>query len=328
MMRRWQRAGCGLAFLVLLSSCARSPAATEASAPVAASASLAVDVYGGLDESAALAAAPAAERVELLVDSTLSMAPPARADRARSAAAQILRGLPDDGVVSLRSVGHRDAGDCTGSERLLTEVRASDRERVSQRLAALAARSEASLAQALDEVAADLASEASARSTRVVLISDLDDACSGDLCAAAQRLVARGAWLEVVPTGALAPPACLAELLPSPALPPSAAALGTPPAEFTVTAQEGAAEAARVVATGRAGEGSILLPPGVVTVTLHLDPPERIGPFRLDPGDSARVRVLETYDAAAPTRIWRIERGDEAVGRAFPPPDELGTGSP
>jgi hypothetical protein len=35
------------------------------------------------------------------------------------------------------------------------------------------------------------------------------------------------------------------------------------------------------------------------------------------------VSVLESFEAGVPTRIWRIERGDEAVGRAFPPPDEL-----
>jgi hypothetical protein len=56
---------------------------------------------------------------------------------------------------------------------------------------------------------------------------------------------------------------------------------------------------------------------------LDLDPPEQIGPFRLGPGESARVSVLETNEGGSPSRIWRIERGDEAVGRAFPPPDEL-----
>jgi hypothetical protein len=65
------------------------------------------------------------------------------------------------------------------------------------------------------------------------------------------------------------------------------------------------------------------VPAGLVTLLVHLDPPEQIGPFRLGPGQAARVRVVEGREAGRPARIWRIERGDEAVGRAFPPPETL-----
>lgn len=321
-MRR--RRALPLAALAALAGCARLPGAKDAAGPEpAAPAILAVDVYGSLDGAPGLAPEAAEERVELVFDATISMGASSRGERARGAAAQVLRALPEGAVVSLRSAGHREDAGCTSSERLLSDVPARESARVAGSVASLASRSEASLARVLDEVGRDLEQEGLARATRVVLISDFVDPCGGDLCAAARRLVGTGAWLEVVPAGALAAPACLAEILPSPALPPATQGTGASGAAFTVTALDAASGVLRVVATGRAGEGGIPVAPGVVTLTLQLDPPERIGPFRLEPGGATHVRVLETFDAAAPTRIWRIERGAEAVGRAFPPPDEL-----
>jgi hypothetical protein len=105
---------------------------------------------------------------------------------------------------------------------------------------------------------------------------------------------------------------------------PSAPAGEAPrPVAFRVLAADGDTDPGRVVAEGRTGEGAVSVPAGVVAIAVALDPPERVGPFRLEPGASAHVRILDTLDAALPSRIWRIERGDEAVGRAFPPPDEL-----
>jgi hypothetical protein len=109
---------------------------------------------------------------------------------------------------------------------------------------------------------------------------------------------------------------------------PAPGATAPPAVAFRVLAAEDDAEAGRVVATGRTGEGAVSVPAGVVTLAVDLDPPERVGPFRLEPGDAARVRILDTFDAALPSRIWRIERGDEVVGRAFPPPDELPRSAP
>ena len=46
----------------------------------------------------------------------------------------------------------------------------------------------------------------------------------------------------------------------------------------------------------------------------HLDPPETIGPFRVEPGGSAAVRLLDYPQSQPPARIWRVERAGEAVG--------------
>jgi hypothetical protein len=62
---------------------------------------------------------------------------------------------------------------------------------------------------------------------------------------------------------------------------------------------------------------------GLITMVVELDPPEMIGPFRVEPGKSARVRLLDYPQARPPARIWRVEREGEAVGRAFPPPETL-----
>jgi hypothetical protein len=293
------------------------------------SALLTVDVYRGLESSLPPIAPPAPERVEVVVDLSRSMERPApggrsHADLARSRAAALLRSLDAGAESAVTVFGHAAGAGCTEAERLAAPVR-GDRAASAARLRELTPRSEASLARALDSVRRHVES---GRRTRVVVLTDLGDvpdaapgppgrhACGGDLCAAARRLVASGAWLEIAPTGEADPPACLAELLPSPAR-PSGASGGEPPTFSVATGAD------RVVAEGRAGAGAVEVPPGLVTLRVDLDPPEQIGPFRLGPGESARVSVLETLEGGAPSRIWRIERGDEAVGRAFPPPDEL-----
>jgi len=287
-------------------------------------ASLTVEVYRDLGAPDVSAPRAALERVELVVDltrSTLRAAQDGRtlADLARSGAAALLESLDERTEVALTVFGHTAGERCTEPERILAGRGSADS------LQALAPRSEASLAGAIDHVRRDLERERGERRVRVVVVTDLDDAtadaCGGDLCAAARRLVAAGAWLEIVPTRAAEPPACLATLLPSPARPDPASAGGAGDApRFSVATSAGAD---LVVAEGRAGAGAVEVPPGLLTLLVHLDPPEQIGPFRLGPGESARVSVLESFESGVPTRIWRIERGDEAVGRAFPPPDEL-----
>ncbi|RIK89657.1 MAG: hypothetical protein DCC71_25880, partial [Proteobacteria bacterium] len=103
--------------------------------------------------------------------------------------------------------------------------------------------------------------------------------------------------------------------------PPPPGASASPP--WTASSAQAGGEPA-LLAVGRAGGGFVPVPPGVVTLLVQLDPPERIGPFLLRAGDAARVRILEeATGAGAPVRTWRLERGDEAVGRAFPPPETL-----
>jgi hypothetical protein len=102
----------------------------------------------------------------------------------------------------------------------------------------------------------------------------------------------------------------------------SASAVAPTAVAFQVLSPGATPEDDRVLAEGRTGGDAVPVPAGVVMLAVALDPPERIGPFRLDPGESARVRILDTLDTAT-SRIWRIERGDEVVGRAFPPPDDF-----
>jgi hypothetical protein len=316
-------AACAVRALALAGGALAVSAPHADGAWAAGPASLTVEVYRDLGAPEVSAPRPALERVELVVDltqSTLRVAQDGRtlADLARSAAAALLASLDDRAELTLTVFGHAVGERCTEAERI---GRGS-----ADSLQALAPRSEASLAGAIDHVRRDLERERGDRRVRVVVVTDLDDAtadpCGGDLCAAARRLVAAGAWLEIVPTRAAEPPACLATLLPSPARPgPAASAGGAGDApSFSVATSAGAD---LVVAEGRAGAGAVEVPPGLLTLLVHLDPPEQIGPFRLGPGESARVSVLESIEAGVPTRIWRIERGDEAVGRAFPPPDEL-----
>jgi hypothetical protein len=293
------------------------------------SASLTVEVYRDLGVPAP-SPEPTLERVELVVDLTRSMLRRASdgrslAELARGGSLALMDSLDDRTEIALTVLGHRAGERCTEAERILAPAPAAGRRPTADPFGELAPRSEASLAGAVDRVRRDLERQPSARTVRVVLVTDLEDAtadpCGGDLCEAAGRLVAAGAWLEVAPAGTAEPPACLTTLLPSPARPAPASARGVDDAPtFSVAA---GASADGIVAEGRAGAGAIEVPSGLLTLVVQLDPPEQIGPFRLDPGESARVSVLESVEGGVPTRTWRLERGDEAVGRAFPPPDQL-----
>jgi len=65
------------------------------------------------------------------------------------------------------------------------------------------------------------------------------------------------------------------------------------------------------------------VPAGMIEIVVDLDPPETVGPFRVEPGGSALVRLLDYPQTDPPARIWRVEREGEPVGRAFPPPEAL-----
>jgi Ca-activated chloride channel family protein len=288
-------------------------------------ASVAVEVYGAL---APVPAAASPQRVELVLDLTRSMlardaAGDTRAESAKRGASELTATLRAGTELGLRSLGHRPgaARACSESERVV-DPPADDRDTAARRLRALAPRSEASLAAALEAVRLDLEREASAGRTRVVVFTDFEDSCGGDLCGTAHRLVADGAWLEIVAQGPAVPPACLADLEPPAREAPSAAAAAAPaPLRFEVSSARDARAPAGWTGAGQAGEGPLTVPPGLVTLQVQLDPPEEIGPIRVEPGEQVRVTLV---DGGGPgLRTWRVERGEEAVGRAFPPPDQL-----
>ncbi len=307
--------------------------ASPAPAPLpTALGSVAVDVYGGLGGPVPLRPS-GPRRVEVLVDATSSMLDRGpngvshlRAMRRESA--EFLYSLREDTEISVRAFGQTISGSCVAPQRLVDPVIPKRREPLVQRIEDLSPRSEGSLAAALQRVRRDLVLEGAARRTRVVVFTDLDGSCGGDLCSEAAKLVDAGAWLEVVTLGSAEPPRCLSDLRPA-AAQPSVSGAGFParPPSFRVEAARTGEHPPRVLAEGFAGQGPVDVAPGLVTVVLDLKPPEEIGPFEVRPGEFARVRLLEAFDAALPTRVWRVERGDEPVARAFPPPSTLPPGA-
>jgi hypothetical protein len=276
-------------------------------------------------------AAALPRRYDILVDLTESMALPGADGRPRASAAyarasDLLLSLPQGTEITLRAQGHQLATSCALPERLAGPAIPTLRMALVRQLEGLGPRAEGSLPAALERIRLDLEREEAIRRTRVVLFTDLDHHCGGDLCEEARALVEAGADLEVVALAEAPLPACVAELLaPREAKrPPSPRSLPAPPLfriHATAAAEPGFDPTP--MARGRAGGGPVEVPAGLVTMVVELDPPETIGPFRVEPGKSAQVRLLDYPQARPPTRIWRVEREGEAVGRAFPPPETL-----
>lgn len=334
----WRRAlALGVLWISWLGACAAPP--EEA---LVAQASVSVDVYGGIGGPNP-PGPPIPRRVHLVVDVTPSMLRPGRDGSqplaaARGEAAQLLYSLREGTEIAISAIGQTEAqrgqlqrgearrgadGEtevCVSPESVVAPVVPERQEPLVQRIQDLPPLSEGSLPAAIDAARRELVRDGAAARTRVVVFTDLDGSCGGDLCRAAERLVDSGAWLEIVPLGDAAPPACLADLRPSIAHPTAGrAGLRWRPPAFRVERARSGSLGPRLLGVGHAGEGPVPVPPGLVTVVLDLDPPEEIGPFRLAPGEFARVRLLNAFDAALPTRIWRVERGMEPLSRAFPP---------
>jgi len=287
-------------------------------------ASVAVDVYGGIGGPKPAATRPP-RRLHVLMDVTASMqelspAGESHLNAARGEAAQLLYGLREGTEIAVTAFGSQESDACVGAERVFAAAAPERREPVVQRIQDLPSLSEGSLAEALTEVEHDLVADGAATRSRVVVFSDLDGSCGGDLCAAARSLVATGAWLEIVTLGNAVAPSCLADLRPSIDRPTATGFfLPVKPPTFRVVRARSGRERPKVLGEGNAGEGPVAVAAGMVTVVLDLDPPEEIGPFLLEPGEFARVRLLDSFDAAMPTRVWRVERGTQPLSRAFPP---------
>jgi hypothetical protein len=178
---------------------------------------------------------------------------------------------------------------------------------------ALRAGGEGSIAIALREVQTELDAAGATPRARIVVFSDAEPACGGDLCAAARGIVGAGGWVELRAAGDAPAPACLAALRPS--APPSwASALTAPPRpSFRVVAAEG--DVATILASGEAGSGPVAAPAGLVALDVDVRPPERIGPFRLPEGERVRVRLLDFPGASPPQRAWQVERSGEEFQR-------------
>jgi hypothetical protein len=238
----------------------------------------------------------------------------------------MLLSLPQGTEITLRAQGHRGGTGCALPERLAGPAIPSLRMAFVRQLEGLGPRAEGSLPAALAHVRLDLERERALQRTRLVLLTDLESQCGGDLCAEARALAEAGVRLEVVALGDAPVPPCLAALQARRADPRRPAPHSAPPPpRFEIHALGGRAgvRAASPLALGRAGEEAVEVPAGLITMVVELEPPEVVGPFRAEPGSSVRVRLLDYPGASPPTRIWRVEREGEAVGRAFPPPEAL-----
>ena len=325
-MRSSRRAGIlGATFAAAaawLASCASAPTQPAGVAQVS------LESYQGL---------PAAEervpslprRFDILVDLTESMARPGgdgrpRASNAYSQASELLRSLPQGTEITQRAQGHQAGNSSALPQRLAGPAIPTLRSAFVRQLEGLGPRTEGSLPAALARIRLELERQRAVRRTRVVLFTDLDSHCGGDICAEARALVEAGAQLEVVALAESPVPPCLAELQASgaKALRRSPRLLPPPPL-FRIHTAEAGVEGfdPAPVARGRAGEEPVEVPAGLITMVVELDPPEMIGPFRVESGKGARVRLLDYPQARPPARIWRVEREGEAVSSAFPPPE-------
>jgi hypothetical protein len=291
-------------------------------------AQVSLESYQGLP--AAEESAPSLpRRFDILVDLTESMGRPGvdgrpRASDAYSRASELMRSLPQGTEITLRAQGHQAGNSCALPQRLAGPAIPTLRSAFVRQLEGLGPRTEGSLPAALSRIRLELERQRAVRRTRVVLFTDLDSHCGGDLCGEARALVEAGAQLEVVALAASPLPPCLAELQSSQAKAQRRSPrLLPPPPLFRIHAAEPGAEGfdPAPIARGRAGEQPVEVPAGLITMVVELDPPEMIGPFRVEPGKGARVRLLDYPQARPPTRIWRVEREGEAVSSAFPPPE-------
>jgi len=140
--------------------------------------------------------------------------------------------------------------------------------------------------------------------TRVVAFTDLDESCGGDLCAAAEALVASGGELELVIFGAAQAPACLAALSASPAAPADDAQPPKPLA-FRLDAP-GSTEAP---AAGRADGRPVEVPSGPAKLVLETSPPVELERLALEPDTRTRVWFLDFSAAQPPVREWHWKAG-------------------
>ena len=258
------------------------------------------------------------ERIALVVDATTSMATPAARGVTRLAAAKaralaILASAPPAARLSVDAIGPGDGEECRSSVLLA----AAGGEAAADAVQALAPGGEASLADALVEVTRELQSSGGAEGARVVLLTDLEERCGGDLCAAVQTLIDSGASLDVVVLGDRPTPDCVESAKPGPGPGPagSPGAVSAAPSFRVLPASGGPV-------SGVAGEAPVAVAAGAARVEIALEPPLQLGPLPLAPGSLVRVRVLDFATASPPQREWEIEvvedggaSGSEPSGR-------------
>ena len=298
-----------LAGVALLLACAAPapPAPPPARPPTPVDAEVSVELWQGFARLPATPL-PAAPRVEILLDVTTSMrtfsAAGPRHDRAaREAAAALVERLPDAATVGVDVLGLARRDRCNDPTRVAWGQASRLRALLATRLRGVEPAGEGSVAAALEELARKRAAEL--HETRVVVLTDLDDSCGGDLCAAAESVVEAGARLELVLFGDAAAPVCLSEL--HAASEPHAASLPAPaPIAFRVQDHRVTrVTRGAVLARGRTDGRPLEVPGGPALLVVEMDPPARIGPMLLAPGTRTRVRMLDFPTLRPHVREWR-----------------------
>jgi hypothetical protein len=231
-----------------------------------------------------------------------------RLEVARSKALELLASLPAGSKAGVVALGETPGPECAPAGRRAPLLAAGD-PALEAALDSLVPGAEGSLADALNALGNDLVAQGRARDTRVVVFTDLEASCGGDLCAAAARLVATGAWIDVVILGGATAPACLAELRPSAAQPGSLVRALTRPTPVWQLVAPGTEPAPGGI-SDIAGPHALEAPAGEWSIALALDRPAVLGPLRVAPGRLTRVRVL-AFPGAPPRFAWEVvdERG-------------------
>ncbi len=243
--------------------------------------------------------------VVMVLDATRSMLTPTRQGAnhfvaAQRAAARFANELPSQRGIWLYAVGSGDMPDCQPVFRGTRSASAAGRGPVVDEILAVLPQGEGSLAAALEGVRDELWRADALMGSRVVVFTDLVPACGGDVCAAAAKLTAGGARLDVVAIGENQAPACLRE--------PTGIAETLPPPNTADTPVHYRIEVSKpepmVVGCSQVGGLPVAAPAGRGTVVVELDPPLRVEAY-FAPGRRHVLQVLDFPALDPETRHWR-----------------------
>jgi VWA domain-containing protein len=268
------------------------------------SARVSVEVLRGFSP-ADLAPRESTAPVVLLLDATRSMLSPTGQGASHFAAAQraatrFANDLPSQRAMWLYALGSSDSPDCQPVFRGSRASTAAARGPLVEEILAVQPQGEGGLAAALESVRDELWRADALMGSRVVVFSDMQPSCGGDVCAAAAKLLGGGARLDVVVIGGAQAPACLrestglAETLPPPAT-------SDKPVHYRL---EVAKPEPMVVGCSEVGGLPIAAPAGRGTVVVELDPPLRVE-ATFAPGRRHVLQVIDFPALDPATRHWR-----------------------
>jgi regulation of enolase protein 1 (concanavalin A-like superfamily) len=157
----------------------------------------AVALLAAAPPSRACAAEPA--NVQVIIDASGSMAGQvggrSKLDVAKEVLLGLVNDLPADANIGVLAYGHRKKDDCADIERLTT-LGPRDAAQIERQVKALRPVGMTPITAALETAGADFSSQPGRRNV-VILVSDGVETCKGDPCAAAKKLRAAGADVQV-----------------------------------------------------------------------------------------------------------------------------------